>query len=342
MRMTIVLGICGENASGKTIVSDFLVRHGFAYYSLSDVIREKLNEEGKKATREALQQKGKELVKKHGMGILARIVSAYIDPNMNTVVDSIRRPEEVHELRRLPGFVLMYITAPENVRFERMKSRNRPGDPKTYEEFVKLEKQEFYGVGDTGQSIKLVSKLADVVIRNDSSLSDLKVKLKKIVPELIKKYSPERLEWDNYFMNIAQVVAQRSSCIKRKVGAVIVKNKQILSTGYNGTPRGITNCISGGCPRCNAFEESGKGLSNCLCSHAEENAIVQAAYNGVSIEGSSIYTTFSPCLYCSRMIINSGIREVIYNSKYSLGDAALSLLKQAGIKVRGLNSKYAR
>jgi len=143
-----------------------------------------------------------------------------------------------------------------------------------------------------------------------------------------------RPDWDEYFMEIAQVVAKRSSCIKRRIGAVIVRDKQILSTGYNGTPRGITNCNEGGCPRCNSFVESGKNLEECFCSHAEENAIVQAAYNGISVKGGSIYTTFSPCLYCARMIINSGIKEVVYNSKYPLSNSSFSLLKEAGVVVR--------
>ena len=135
-------------------------------------------------------------------------------------------------------------------------------------------------------------------------------------------------------MNIARMVAERSNCIKRSVAAVIVKDKRIISTGYNGTPRGVKNCNEGGCPRCNSFGQGGANLDECLCSHAEENAIVQAAYHGVSVKRGIIYTTFSPCLTCTKMIINSGLTEVVYNARYPMGEVPLKLLAEAGVKAR--------
>ena len=118
---------------------------------------------------------------------------------------------------------------------------------------------------------------------------------------------------------------------------MIVRDHQIISTGYNGTPRGITNCCDGGCPRCNSDVPSGSNLGECLCSHAEENAIVQAAYHGIAVAGAVLYTTFSPCLLCAKMIINSGISEVIYRARYSIDDTSMRLLAEAGVKVRPLN-----
>lgn len=125
--------------------------------------------------------------------------------------------------------------------------------------------------------------------------------------------------------------------MKRKVAAVVVQDKRIISTGYNGTPRGVRNCNEGGCPRCNAMTESGTKLDECLCSHAEENAITQAAYHGVSLKGSTIYTVFSPCLMCSKMIINSGIREVVYGDIYAMGEVYLRLLAEAKVEVRSIH-----
>ena len=138
--------------------------------------------------------------------------------------------------------------------------------------------------------------------------------------------------WDEYFMAIAHVVASRSTCSRRQVAAVIVKDNRIISTGYNGTPRGITNCNEGGCPRCNSTVPSGKSLDECLCSHAEENAITQAAYHGISVKGATLYTTFSPCLMCAKMIINSGIACVVYNDCYT-NQNGISLLIQAGVRI---------
>jgi dCMP deaminase len=125
--------------------------------------------------------------------------------------------------------------------------------------------------------------------------------------------------------------------VKRKVAAVVTRDRRIISTGYNGTPRGARNCNEGGCPRCNSFAPGGTRLDECLCSHGEENAIIQAAYHGVSLIGATVYTTFSPCLQCTKMIINSGITEVVYNAHYPLGEVSLDLLREVGVKVRQLD-----
>ena len=151
-----------------------------------------------------------------------------------------------------------------------------------------------------------------------------------------KKRSPkdERPDWDEYFMGIAEVAARRSNCTRRHVAAIIVRDKRVVSTGYNGTPRGVANCFDGGCPSCASDAPSGTALGECLCSHGEENAIVQAAYHGISVKDSTLYTTHSPCLLCSKMIINAGIREVVYREQYSLDPAAANLLKAAGVILR--------
>ncbi|MEG2075709.1 MAG: dCMP deaminase family protein [Victivallaceae bacterium] len=145
--------------------------------------------------------------------------------------------------------------------------------------------------------------------------------------------------WDEYFMSIAAVAASRSNCSRRHVAAVIVKERQIISTGYNGTPKGIKNCDEGGCPRCNSDIPSGQGLTECICSHAEENAIVQAAKHGIAIEGAILYTTYSPCLLCSKMIINAGLSEVVYQDRYSIDDVSMRLLHEAGVKVRRIQTQ---
>lgn len=147
----------------------------------------------------------------------------------------------------------------------------------------------------------------------------------------------ERPDWDEYFMNIAEVVAKRSNCSRRHVAAVIVKEQRIISTGYNGTPRGIKNCFQGGCPRCNSETPSGEGLEECLCSHGEENAIVQAAYHGISVKDGTLYTTYSPCLLCAKMIINAGINEVVYKDRYSIDSTSMNLLQESGIIIRALH-----
>ena len=144
----------------------------------------------------------------------------------------------------------------------------------------------------------------------------------------------QRPDWDTYFMDIAQVVSRRGNCMRRQVAALIVKDRRIISTGYNGTPRGVTNCCEGGCARCASDVPSGANLGECICSHAEENAVTQAAYHGISVKGAMLYCTLSPCLFCSKMLINAGITEVIYENEYQFGDQTRDLLGQAGVKCR--------
>ena len=148
--------------------------------------------------------------------------------------------------------------------------------------------------------------------------------------------------WDDYFMKIAHVASLRSNCIKRKVAAVVVRDRRVISTGYNGTPRGTKNCFEGGCPRCNSNAASGTKLDECLCSHGEENALIQAAYHGVPVKDATLYTTFAPCLTCTKMIINSGIREVVYNMEYPLNDVSFSLLREAEVECRKLKLAVTR
>ncbi|OGH62064.1 MAG: cytidine deaminase [Candidatus Magasanikbacteria bacterium RIFCSPHIGHO2_01_FULL_50_8] len=149
-----------------------------------------------------------------------------------------------------------------------------------------------------------------------------------------------RPSWDQYFMDIALMVSKRSNCCTRQVAALIIKDKRIISTGYNGTPRGTKNCDEGGCARCWARSHgtvaAGTQLDECTCSHGEENAIVQASYHGVAIKDSTLYTTFCPCLMCAKMCINAGIKEIVFAAEYPLNDMARDLLEQAGVALRKL------
>ena len=143
----------------------------------------------------------------------------------------------------------------------------------------------------------------------------------------------ERPSWDEYFMAITRLVASRSTCLRRSVGAVLVKRRNILTTGYNGAPSGLPHCRETGCRRMDDNVPSGQRAEICRGLHAEQNAIVQAAFHGISIEGATLYCTNQPCSICMKMIINAGIAEVVFENSY---DDPLSdeLVKQSGIKLR--------
>ncbi len=139
-----------------------------------------------------------------------------------------------------------------------------------------------------------------------------------------------RPSWDEYFMEIALQVATRSTCLRREVGALVVRDKRILCTGYNGAPRGLEHCDALGCLREKLNIPSGQRQEICRGLHAEQNAIIQAALHGVSIEGSTIYITHQPCITCAKMIINSGIVRAVCASRYP-DDLARGMLAEAGV-----------
>ncbi|MDR1496145.1 MAG: cytidine/deoxycytidylate deaminase family protein [Clostridiales Family XIII bacterium] len=143
----------------------------------------------------------------------------------------------------------------------------------------------------------------------------------------------KRPSWDEYFMSIAKLTSERATCLRRKVGAVIVSDKQIVATGYNGAPKGIAHCDEkGGCLREKLGVPSGERHELCRALHAEQNAIIQAATSGQSIEGATIYITHQPCVICAKMIINAGIRKIIVNEGYP-DEFAVEILDEAGLKI---------
>ncbi len=146
-----------------------------------------------------------------------------------------------------------------------------------------------------------------------------------------------RPSWETYFMNITNLVAERSTCLRRAVGAVLVKDKRILSTGYNGSPSGLKHCMEVGCLREQLGVESGKMHELCRGIHAEQNAIIQAAYHGVSVKGASIFCTNQPCSICARMIINAGIERIYYQSGYA-DPLSIELLGEAKIALKQIDS----
>ncbi len=327
-----IIGLTGANGAGKTVAGEHLRAKGFEFHSLSDEIREELERLKREATRENLIEMGNRLRAEHGPAVLAERVKDKLRPDGNYVIDSIRNPYEVEALRKEPDFHLLHLDAPRELRYERARQRGGPRAPGSLEEFAELEERETNSDDPTRQQLRACHELADETLLNDADVAALNEKLSRLTARWAM--SASRPGWDEYFMRIARIVSLRSNCMKRKVAAVIVKDRRIISTGYNGTPRGVKNCFEGGCPRCNSMADSGTGLSECLCSHAEENAIVQAAYHGISVNSAALYSTFSPCLICTKMIINAGIREVVYNLCYPLNETAQGLLAEAGVEAR--------
>ncbi|MBI2672673.1 AAA family ATPase [Candidatus Woesearchaeota archaeon] len=330
----IVIGLTGTNCAGKGTIAEYLKNKSFYYESLSDIIREKLRGENKEINSDNLVAKGNELRERYGAGILADLMLEKIEDDncKNYVVDSIRNVQEVNSLRKIPCFFLFDIDAPLEIRFNRLVSRNRKGDPKTLEEFIADEERQ-NNLNPLYQQIKACQELANVHILNDSTKEDFYPKidsaLNSLLPDIAERF--KRPRWDETWMNIAKEIARRSNCIKRKVGAVIVKNNKYVSSGYNGTPMKNKNCYEGGCPRCTSFAKSGSAYGECLCEHAERNAIEQA--DDDEREGATLYINLAPCLDCSKGLINAGIKEVVYETPFPL-EVRDKKLEEAGVKLR--------
>lgn len=150
-----------------------------------------------------------------------------------------------------------------------------------------------------------------------------------------------RPDWDNYFLELAGIVKKRSNCLRIAYGALIVRDYRILSTGYNGTPHGVKNCFEGGCERCRrraAGEiKTHEYQESCICIHAEQNAIVAAAYQGASTAGATFYSTISPCSSCAKLIINAGIKRYVYLNTHH-DTEGLKLLKTAGVELKKIEN----
>ncbi len=149
----------------------------------------------------------------------------------------------------------------------------------------------------------------------------------------------DRPGFDEYFMDFARVAEKRSSCLRRKVGAVLVRDKHVLSTGYNGAPSGLDNCLEiGSCLRNELKVPSGERHELCRAVHAEQNAVIQCALHGVSTKGSTLYTTASPCIICAKILINAGVKRVVYCDEYP-NKEAFQMMKDAGLQIEKFGGK---
>jgi dCMP deaminase len=141
-----------------------------------------------------------------------------------------------------------------------------------------------------------------------------------------------RPSWEDYFLKITELVASRSTCLRRKVGAILVRDRRILATGYNGAPAGLNHCLEVGCLRADRGVPAGQRHELCRAIHAEQNAIIQAARHGVSPVGATLYCTHQPCVICTKMLINSGVCRIIYLEGYP-DELSMELLEEAGVEL---------
>jgi len=321
------IGLTGTNASGKTSIVKYLETNGFQSFSLSDMIRDELAQRNMLESRENLIRVGNQLREKFGPDVLARGIIAKLN-TPRSVIDSIRNTSEVTALRTIPNFFLVGVDAPVETRFARAKERNRIENALTLHDFIQLEQIE-NSKNEAHQNLDQCMAEADYQIYNDGDLNQLNEKLQAIIEDMQSRI---RLTWDEYFMKMAFLAAERSTCRRHHVGAIIVKERQVVSTGYNGAARGTKDCLELGCLRDELKIPSGERQEICRAIHAEQNAIIQAARHGSNIFGGTLYCTHSPCTICAKMIVNAGIKRIVICDEYpDMLNLAKELFQETGM-----------
>lgn len=236
----------------------------------------------------------------------------------------------LENLLRRPSFILVSVDAPVSLRWKRLNNRceqQRVASP-TLDEFVLRNDDHLY---NSKMGLACLIDRAEVrLVNNTQSIQALHETLRDLDLANEQRLRPS---WDQYFMQLASLAAQRSNCMKRRVGCVLVREQRVISTGYNGTPRNLKNCNEGGCARCNAGHKAGVNLSTCLCIHAEENALLEAGRERIR-EGAILYCDTCPCLTCSIKITQVGISEVVYSQGYGMDNETAAVFVEGGVKLR--------
>ncbi|PVV01095.1 hypothetical protein BB560_004501, partial [Smittium megazygosporum] len=271
-----------------------------------------------------------------------------INWNSNFVTISITDLDQLEAARKRPFVLVVFVDSPILKRFDRymIETQNLPSNKDHLMEFVLLSDKfnlEFSSSLKSRSQQNSVSIPSSLDFLPFSSSSDLQIFNNFDSPDdlffhldAINLLDTNRLRpsWDLYFMKIAELSSHRSNCMKRRVGCILVQNNQILSTGYNGTPKNLKNCNEGGCKRCNEGAKQGTSLDECLCIHAEENALLQIGANRISSGYCILYCNTCPCLGCSKKIVQAGVKEVVYNQEYGMDEKTARLFSDAKIILR--------
>ncbi|KAI0395449.1 cytidine deaminase-like protein [Xylariaceae sp. FL0594] len=345
-----LIGICGAKCAGKKTVARYLIEHhGFVQLFIdgqklappgSDVSLSASVQTTPETTTSSLERRDRSKRETPSprtfsdAGALLDFVTKHW--RSRWVTTDIYSEAILDALSRRPFFILISVDAPVTVRWRRYQALHHERRSSAEHECVSLE--HFVAESDsqlydasTGV-LPLMSRATIKLLNTSDSLAHLYATLGKLDLTDGDRLRPS---WDTYFMALASLAARRCNCMKRAVGCVLVDSKRrVISTGYNGTPRNLRNCMDGGCPRCNSGEvSSGVSLATCLCLHAEENALLEAGRERIR-DGSVLYCNTCPCLTCSIKIVQVGISEVVYNQGYSMDNETARVFLSAGVKLR--------
>ncbi|KXT14736.1 hypothetical protein AC579_4415 [Pseudocercospora musae] len=332
-----LVGVCGGICAGKQVVVDYLVRkHHFQVLHLAEIEQSPSNwpeiEQPPSNCPEIKQCRRHPGASFSNIHDLLQHATKYWQADF--VTTCIHDENIADTLCARPFVLLLHVDAPISLRWQRFKHRCAEAavTPPSLEHFVQRNDHHHYSP-ITGLAT-LASRAQIKLLNSTPSIPQLWATL-----DAINLTDPSRIRpaWDHYFMTLASLAARRSNCMRRQVGCVLVRNKRVMATGYNGTPRNVMNCNDGGCPRCNGRNATavsgGADLSTCLCIHAEENALLEAGRERVG-DGGVLYCNTCPCLTCTIKIVQVGITKVVFSQSYYMDKAAANIFEEAGVKLR--------
>lgn len=328
----IVIGITGTLGAGKGTVVELLKEQGFLHFSARDFLTKRIKELGMKVDRDSMTAVANAERERVGGDFIARgLLEMARKEDKNCIIESIRNVKEIEYLKANCEFKLFCVDADIKVRYSRIQKRASETDSVDFETFCANEQREMDSVDENKQNLRACMQRADVVFDNNGDINALRVQLDQAMNKIQNR---ERPSWDEYFLEIVKTVAKRATCNRGKSGCVIVKNKQILVTGYVGSPTGLPHCDEVGHLFRQAIDTEGNISNHCVRTvHAEQNAICQAAKRGIALEGATLYCTMTPCRTCAMMIINCGITRVVCQNKYHSGQDTEEMFQQAGIQL---------
>lgn len=328
----LVIGITGTLGAGKGTVVEMMQQKGFVHYSARNYLRQRVEQLGLKPDRDTFTFVANSLREKEGGDFIAKgLLAEALKDGRNCIIESIRNVKEVEYLRKNCNFVLLCVDADIKVRYERIVIRGSETDKVSFKTFVENEQREMESADENKQNLGLVMQMADFRLDNGKDLEFLRRQVEEIYKNLPINKRPT---WDEYFLEVVKTVAKRATCDRGRSGCVIVKDKQILVTGYVGSPTGLPHCDEVGHLFKKMINEEGEISTHCVRTvHAEQNAICQAAKRGIALEGATLYCTMTPCRTCAMMIINCGIKRVVCLNKYHNGKESEEMFAQAGIQL---------
>lgn len=328
----ITIGITGTLGAGKGTIVDYLVeKRGFVHFSVRAFLTEEIQRRGLPVDRDSMTLVGNDLRAQNSPSYIVEQLYAQAQASgKNCIIESVRTPGEVEALRSKPNFYLFAVDADPKVRYSRIVQRGSETDHVSFETFLANEQREMSSTDPNKQNLSVCIAQADYRFDNGGSLEQLQQEVEQVVKEI----SHVRPSWDEYFMEMANTVSKRATCDRGRSGCVIVKDRQILVTGYVGSPAGLPHCDEVGHLFKQTIDSDGNVSTHCVRTvHAEQNAICQAARRGIALDGATLYCRMTPCRTCAMLIINCGIRRVVCERKYHSGAESEELFRQAGVRI---------